>query len=483
MKKLIALMIILFCLFTINVDAKTCTPITGNGREIGNEVDCAGERFYVIDNSNDELRLMAKYNLMTNGKCDIYMLDSPLPLYQQEHYNQLIEKVNQLMIEYYPNYDDNNRDYYWDTKYGNNRDVVGIKICYFGNYENTKTYKQDENAIAFKGNINNIQFPYEGLFHSVRGNDYPLKKNKYMTLNSIINSIFNGIGETADIDEYYNNIHYEDVYNKYFFDFELGKTSDEHKIYDSYKKYLEDNDIKVKRITSLSTPELIDLINKISDKTFNIDDYSNPNEWVEVFGNDSFYGISSRHYVVADLKEFIPEEYKWIYGTTYWLNTISIHYEAMGQMFVITMGELCIDESMCSHPSVGLRPIVSIEKYKIESRTDGHGSIEVINRAFGGDSITFKVMNNKGYILQSVTITTESGKRITFNREDIQDNKDGTYTIKNSFIMPEENIVIEGKFYSDLTNPNTKNIMNCILLLLTMILITALIINKKKLSE
>lgn len=58
---------------TYEVDAKnidnckhstaTCTVVSGDGTKKGDEIDCFGERFYVIKNDGDNIEMLAKYNL------------------------------------------------------------------------------------------------------------------------------------------------------------------------------------------------------------------------------------------------------------------------------------------------------------------------------------------------------------------------------------------------------------------------------------
>ena len=64
MKKLL-LPILLFMVFVpFMVNAKEyCKVVSGNGKDIGSEIACGTEHFYIIDSNKDEVKMLAKYNL------------------------------------------------------------------------------------------------------------------------------------------------------------------------------------------------------------------------------------------------------------------------------------------------------------------------------------------------------------------------------------------------------------------------------------
>ena len=59
-----------------------CNIISGNGLDLGSEIDCVGERFYVIETNDDYLKLLSKYNLYVgnyctaSGVCELYSFPS-----------------------------------------------------------------------------------------------------------------------------------------------------------------------------------------------------------------------------------------------------------------------------------------------------------------------------------------------------------------------------------------------------------------------
>ena len=75
MKK-IFLRILLFVMFIpFEVGAKEyCKVVSGNGKDIGSEIACGTERFYVLENKNDSVKMLAKYNLYTGFIIDRYKI-------------------------------------------------------------------------------------------------------------------------------------------------------------------------------------------------------------------------------------------------------------------------------------------------------------------------------------------------------------------------------------------------------------------------
>jgi hypothetical protein len=61
-----------------------CDVIKGTGNDIGDEINCAGEHFYIIDKANNKTKMLAKYNLL-NG---VVRVDVEV---SEERYNQLVD--------------------------------------------------------------------------------------------------------------------------------------------------------------------------------------------------------------------------------------------------------------------------------------------------------------------------------------------------------------------------------------------------------
>ena len=486
MKKYLWIFIIVSLLFPSIVYAKDyCKVVSGNGRDIGSEIACGTEHFYVIDSNDEQLKLMSKYNLNTNGRCDLYMFDEPYD-FSSETSNEIIEenkgriideirnvlkiddsytiyKMDDFLYEVYNTYSYD--QYFVEIKLNEQRQAVGFKYCSIGKFEN-KIYKQDEKAIGFRGNVDSLQFPYEGLFQTP---NY-LNKNYFNDFSSLSNTAISNVNSiiSGKINDY--------NYSVDNFRFTSDEIAELWVLY-SYKNYLINNNFDVINVNNLYITELQDIINKTSNKKLDLSTIFNYSDWEMVGGIDSYTAILSSHVKVLDLKDYILDKYNWLYGTTYWLDSklCDIDRHLNDRFFVVTLGELCL-EYPCSRPAVGLRPIVTIPnelQYLIKTKTDGNGTIEVIENSLGGETINFRINANKGYKLNKLVITSDSGEKVEFDEGEIINNSDGTISIdKNKFIMPFENVTIEAKWdiESILTNPKTGR-----LLLLFEIIIVAFI--------
>lgn len=105
--------------------------------------------------------------------------------------------------------------------------------------------------------------------------------------------------------------------------------------------------------------------------------------------------------------------------------------------------------------------------HNIETKTDGKGTIEVIEQSKSGDSITFKVTPEKGYVLGTAKVTDANGNTVTFT----------DYT----FTMPNVDVTIQVTFIPETPeNPDTTDtaIIACVLIIICGITGTIYSINK-----
>ena len=196
---------------------------------------------------------------------------------------------------------------------------------------------------------------------------------------------------------------------------------------------------------------------------------------------------------MGDLKEYVSDDYSWLWNSSYWTKTLVGNINELEDSsdtnvyFVSSAGEICYSESDCFSgiPRAGIRPVVTMSKknikYNIYTKTDGNGTIEVVENAFGGDTINFKVTAKKGLRLAGLTVTTDSGESVVFNEEDISVDETGIYSIStNKFTMPYENVTIEAKWTSTILNPNTGDVILIIVLLTALSAIIGVYSYKKK---
>jgi hypothetical protein len=239
--------------------------------------------------------------------------------------------------------------------------------------------------------------------------------------------------------------------------------------------------LNVQKIELLPISELDDIIENISNKRLPLKEWGD--EVIATHSNNSY--INEVHF--GDLKPYIPKDYSWLYSTTYW-NSTKFNY---GNIFVFTaeQGKLCGAGFEYCAPTTslgcGIRPVLEINEsdlhYQIKTKTDGNGTIEVVENSLGGETIQFKVSANKDYKLKGVVIKTDSGEEVEFTEGEITENDDGTISIdKNKFTMPYENVTIEARWIQDIVNPYTGNKLLFFTLLISITLGIGTFIYKRK---
>lgn len=452
--KIIILTIFLFIVFTPVVSAKEmCTVISGNGKDLGSEVKCGTESFYVLENKNNKITMLTKYNLYVGDKIDYIAINENNPTYDSDDPNAFDEATdycNSLATSkgYNPYY-----VYPMPEQTDNGVKVIGCRV-----YENivTNHIRQDEKAVGTKLN---------GEGKSI----LPLYGITYMN---------------PEWGYHENNTTYENEYD------DNGNiiidNSNFKKYLDGYKSELQSQGFEIDSVSFVTLDRILNILETISGKTIEVnleypDDppYQNP---------DAYIGK-------MDIKDYISEKYKWLYGTTYWLGSgfkFGNGSAEYNDYYISNEGMLCaLGRGECLYLPFpignGVRPAVSISGddllYMIRTKTDGNGTIEVVEKARGGDTINFKVSAKKGLKLGGLTITTDSGEKVTFNEEDISQDKNGVYSIStNKFVMPFENVTIEAHWVLAEENPKT-GMNNYLLYLLILIMIGGLVykfaINKK----
>jgi len=105
--------------------------------------------------------------------------------------------------------------------------------------------------------------------------------------------------------------------------------------------------------------------------------------------------------------------------------------------------------------------------YKITTQTDGNGTLaSSFDVASSGESVTFTVTPNEGYVLDAVKVTDKDGNTITF--------------AFNTFTMPSADVIVEA--YFKVENPNTQNILSFTALILAVVCGLVFLILKKKIN-
>lgn len=408
-----------------------CKIISGTGKNIGDEISCGTENFYIIENDGEKVKALSKYNLYV-GK-DYYKID----------FGQTFTTYN----------DANN---YFNNNYGSEYDDVERFLSNDNGYYGALVYKyietdkvlQDPKAIGAHGNLKvEPEFPELGVVSDYDGRTwiwlyFELKNNNLISL-----------------------------YNDGYLDLPLDHSTmlDSYWLYvlEDYEQELSKQNINLDDISIISVSELNKIVKNITNKELPLREwYNNPDSWGVV---ESEHTAGENIYIVGSIKDQMPEGYEWLWGTTYWTRTIDANYTEY-QYFVDTAGDLCSIEFCEVSIGAGIRPVITMSveelEYKIETKTDNKGTIEVKPSSGTGEEVRVTITPKKGYELKEVRVTDAEGNILTFT----------DYT----FIMPSSNVTIEAIF--EVKNPNTSATSILIFILLGICAILVMKKSKKRIQ-
>jgi len=425
---------------------KYCHTIKGNGKDLGSEIACGSEQFYVLSSNENEIRMLAKYNLYTGisiykeklkdgQSCQSLAASKGGREKSDAFYNvpgYCFYTINAVREDDRTLQSKDAKSAHWDEDLNYLYPQVGD--VYMASYEMGITRQQT----PIKENTMFYDFDIDTFINSIKD----------------VNRFDNGIGISRPLYNYWKEL--------------------------TMMGYL------VNDISLLPVSELNSIAKKVSNEELPLE------EWGQ---NINISNSSLSEITFGNLKPYIPKNYSWLYSTTYWNNTIFANsvpglYGNSYYVFTAEQGKLCGAGFQACAPTTtlgcGIRPVITIPtnelQYIINTKTDGNGTIEVVDNALGNETIQFKTTSKKGYKLKSIVITTDSGEKVEFSEGEIINNNDGTISIdKNKFTMPFENVTIEAKWGIDLLNPKTSPI--AIKIILSIVLITYLgtfIIKQKK---
>ena len=448
-------------------DKEYCKMLNGSINKIGSEVACGSESFIIVNSNGKEVKMLAKYNLDVGTTV---------------HKEKIVKENGDSRTD---------GEYCRDLAESNNGQV-GVTIddgyCYYLTHASNDHVLQNKNAKSSQEDENgNYLYPQVGDVYPTLGGNIPID---FLPFNN------------DSISGFVNN----EKYNDKFFDFIpklsqpynniTGSTSPiSNELGSSLLLYLNElkrQGIEVKEISLLT----LDDLNSIAKQRGNSIPYD---KWYENGKklNDSNYG---KKLTFGKLKDYISEEDSWLYDRSYWLRT-GYAYENNyypGLLFVNSAGEVCGGSSVAAMTpgcqmlirvviGSGVRPTITIPtnelKYLIKTKTDGNGTIEVVDNSLGGEEIKFKITAEKEYVLGSLLIKTDSGEEVEFSKGEFIENSDGTISIdKNKFTMPFENVTIIANWTKEIDekNPNTGDMIVMLVIALVLSLSVILYGNHKR---
>lgn len=360
MKKLMFILSIFFTSILIT-SAAPCKVISGDGTNIGDEIQCGTENFYVLSNDGENVKMLAKYNLYVGSS----------------YHKVIFDETFETWRELYKYYEDNYRDEYpeWARALTNDKGLYNGMIL-FKSLEYDEI-KQSEEAIGAHGDLKvDPIFPEIGVYNYFASSGDGFSKYVY---NSKIEYQFYK-GGYADID-----LNFEDENDSLMVSYLLG-----------YRDYLEENKIDVNSINILSVNEINEIVKNITNKDLPLEEWSSNQENWGYVDPENYLSF----YIVGSIKDLMPDGYDWLWSTTYWTRTVMAYSSNDYKLFFIdTMGDLCTDNFCSASVGAGIRPVVTIPAtliYNIETKTDGNGTVEADHvEAEGGTEIKFTVTPNE----------------------------------------------------------------------------------------
>ena len=531
MKRVIIFVLLL--LLPIFVSAKEmCELVSGNAKEIGSEIACGDEHFYVVDSTDDEIKMLAKYNLNVGTRIDKIKIEKEANdsrTDQQYCYDLAFIKGGKIRSDSFynaPGYcfveTPLDKEYEaWEMPIEYAHTQTALTMCtehvesliastgkqYHYSYNDTtsdnklwcsyyieKDYvSQDESALSAHWDEN------DNFIYPQVGDVYVTGKFESASSQNDETIIFDFRWDPDSSDKY----------DGYFYDLNFDNGPIPNTL-NRYKEFLISKGYEINKIDLLTLDDVNNIVKK-ANKTIPYADWYNRTST-----------IAPPHFEFGNLKELLPKGYAFIYGTTYWLRTgyepsrNSLNYMGVENViFIDTNGGACssgIDISSTNLPNcgillsvnsqigTGLRPIVSIPFediiYLIRTKTDGNGTIEVVKSARGNDTIDFKAIPNEGYRLKSIMIKADSGEEVEFSEEEIEKNEDGVLSVsKNKFTMPFENVTIIANWeketiidnivekVDEIVNPETRDAILLVLVVMFSGLAIYIVLKRKKISS
>ena len=436
-KRMILYLFALLFIMPIFVNAKEyCTIVSGNGRDVGSEIACGTEHFYIVDFKDDEVKMISKYNLYVGDKIDYFDTDvdwvysdvsyAGNVLYSDGAFDYCMEDAAERGYNpyyVYPILEEEMHDDNVNAHRSLHARLVGCRVYEKLEYEHVL---QDERAKGFKYVDGKSILPIYGI--------------TYMEPRWGYDAIVNDIIKENEYDDNGNLTVEGSSFEGYL---------------NGYKDELTRQEINVKEVSFITLTEVFDLIKKISGRDV---------ETNFVFPSlDNPIDYTVGHVGKTDIKGYIPDDFKWLYDFSYWLGSgfylddYNENYSTYNDYFISNEGMLCLlGRDECSYFNYpignGLRTLVTMDpsniKFLIETETDDNGTIEVIRESYAGEEISFVLTSKSGYHLESLTLRTESGLNVEFT--EITENVDGTIIVGTSrFVMPFENIKIIANWAKD----------------------------------
>ena len=403
-KILFVFLCVMFLPIMVNAKEK-CTVVSGNKTDIGSEIACGSEHFYIVDSNDKETKMLAKYNLNTGVtihkekiertaddtrddydycsdlaaskyammksdgfyNADGYCFYATFNSKKQHRYKYITidENDTRTSDEICREYAISNNGEYYDSYTYNNRISCSYYII---DDDYNMLQKEDAKSAHWDADLNYL---------------YPQVGDVYMFQNggaADSNMIFeDGISKNTNPVQPDTGFYDFQIDYSHLSDYDPEETVDygnyrgiTKPLY-TYKYLLEKMGYSINDISLLSISELDGIVYKTSNKNLPL------KEWGENYDViNAGYNNSAIQATFGDLKPFISKDYSWLYSTTYWNSTVfndsnnpPHHYTYRNTYFVFTaeQGKLCGAGFQTCAPETtlgcGIRPVITINSEDI----------------------------------------------------------------------------------------------------------------------
>ena len=345
---------------------------------------CLGEEcFYVTKNEDGNISALAEYNLYVGANYDKVVLDidSIYLRYEVSHYDEFDVFDNPV---YFFEGEEVSDESAWRDK---------IKEKYNTEYyrERAKTFLKESWIDGDEYEIDEKTFINETLkFYTVEYIDettagYALQSEQARGVTGEKGNANYPIYATNKIQYSINPILYVDGY----YNFELDDTDPGYEGSGITKGYLNDylseltnRGYEISSIDMMNIEDINDLTKAITGDDLPLA------EWYSAATADGESDDIGWYTNVGDLKEYLSEDYAWLWNTTFWLKSLtyvrdSYGYNHENDYFVSSAGEICyMDTCYNSIPRAGIRPVITMAADQFElNRLDISGTVRWVDNS------------------------------------------------------------------------------------------------------
>ncbi len=352
MKKIV---FVLLLLIPFIVSAENCEVVTGTGKDIGDEIKCGTESFYVIEYKENQTKMLAKYNLYVGD--NIYYIEFENP-------EEVEKNISDDLEEYHERCDsiatEEGYNAYYTYPMFNYRDSTNYASFYL-TFKGCRVYeriesdhiRQDSRAVGTVIENGKSVMPLYGITYMVPEWGYEAMVN-----NNINRNVYDNSGNLI-------------IEGSSFENYLLG-----------YKEELENQNINVKKVEFFKLNYVLELLEYLNDEEINIElDYTDAFAFLDQ--NNQTGAESNEDWAVAYIGKMdinnLAKGNDWLFSTTYWLGSgfkFAGDYDQQpnpsefNDYYISNEGILCaLGRGQCGYFDYpignGIRPVITVKNENI----------------------------------------------------------------------------------------------------------------------